>query len=36
MAVIIKLNEVTIGATTMTKEEVRKAENAGFTVMQQK
>ena len=36
MAVIIKLNGVTIGATTMTKEEVRKAEKEGFTVMQQK
>ena len=36
MAVIIKLNGVTIGATTMTKEEVRNAEKAGFTVMQQK
>ena len=36
MAVIIKLNGVTIGATIMTKEEVRNAENAGFTVMQQK
>ena len=36
MAVIIKLNGVTIGATTMTTSEIRKAENAGFTVMQQK
>ena len=33
MAVIIKLNGVTIGATTMTPSEIRKAENAGFTVL---
>ena len=36
MAVIIKLNGNYIGETTMTKEEVRKAESEGFTVMQQK
>ena len=33
MAVIIKLNGVTIGATTMTKDEIRNAENAGFTIL---
>ena len=33
MAVIIKLNGVTIGATTMTPNEIRNAENAGFTIL---
>ena len=33
MAVIIKLNGVTIGATTMTPSEIRNAENAGFTIL---
>ena len=32
MAVIIKLGDVVIGATTMTIEEVRRAESMGFTV----
>lgn len=34
MAVIIKLNGLYIGATTMTPSEIRNAENAGFTVLQ--
>ena len=33
MAVIIKLNGVTIGETTMTPSEIRNAENAGFTIL---
>ena len=33
MAVIIKLNGVTIGVTTMTTGEIRNAENAGFTIL---
>ena len=33
MAVIIKLNGITIGVTTMTPSEIRKAENAGFTIL---
>ena len=33
MAVIIKLNGVTIGVTTMTTSEIRKAEYAGFTIL---
>ena len=33
MSVIIKLNGVTIGATTMTTSEIRNAENAGFTIL---
>ena len=36
MAVIIKLNGVTIGATTMTTNGIRKAENAGFTILTRK
>ena len=36
MAVIIKLNGVTIGATTMTASEIRNAQNAGFTILTQK
>ena len=34
MAVIIKLNGVTIGKTTMTTSEIKNAENAGFTILQ--
>ena len=33
MAVIIKLNGLYIGTTTMTPSEIRNAENAGFTVL---
>ena len=33
MQVIIKLNGVTIGSATMTKNEIRNAENAGFTIL---
>ena len=33
MAVIIKLNGLYIGATTMTPSEIRNAENAGFTIL---
>ena len=33
MAVIIKLNGVTIGATTMTKDKIRNAKNAGLTIV---
>ena len=33
MAVIIKLNGVTIGEATMTTSEIRNAENAGFTIL---
>ena len=33
MAVIIKLNGVTIGATTMTTSEIRNAEKEGFTIL---
>ena len=33
MAVIIKLNGIYIGSTTMTTSEIRKAENAGFTIL---
>ena len=33
MSVIIKLNGVTIGATTMSQSEIRKAEEAGFTIL---
>lgn len=36
MAVIIKLNGVTIGSTTMSTNEIQKAENAGFTILTQK
>ena len=32
MSVIIKLNGTVIGETTMTANEIRKAEYAGFTV----
>ena len=31
--VIVKLNNTTIGRTEMTTTEIRKAENAGFTVI---
>lgn len=33
MSVIIKLNGYYIGETTMTTEEIRKAEDAGFTIL---
>lgn len=33
MTVIIKLNGMLIGKTTMTIEEIRKAEHEGFTVI---
>ena len=33
MSVIIKLNGVTIGATTMSQSEIRNAEEAGFTIL---
>ena len=33
MAVIIKLNGIYIGETTMSISEIRKAENAGFTIL---
>ena len=33
MAVIIKLNGIYIGETTMTTSEIRNAENAGFTIL---
>ena len=33
MSVVIKLNGVTIGATTMTQSEISDAENAGFTIL---
>ena len=33
MTVTIKLNGIYIGATTMTKEEIRKAECEGFTIL---
>lgn len=33
MAVLIKLNGVTIGTTTMTKQEIRNAEREGFTII---
>ena len=33
MSVIIKLNGEYIGETIMTKDEIRKAENAGFTIL---
>ena len=33
MAVIIKLNGITIGATTMTTSEIRTAEKEGFTIL---
>ena len=33
MSVIIKLNGVTIGETTMSPSEIRNAENAGFTIL---
>ena len=33
MEVIIKLNGLYIGVTTMTVSEIRKAENAGFTIL---
>ena len=33
MAVIIKLNGIYIGLTTMTTSEIRNAENSGFTIL---
>ena len=33
MAVIIKLNGIYIGETTMTTSEIRKAEKEGFTIL---
>ena len=33
MSVIIKLNGIYIGETTMTLSEILKAENAGFTIL---
>ena len=33
MAVVIKLNGVTIGSTTMTTSEIKNAEKEGFTVL---
>ena len=33
MAVVIKLNGVTIGATTMTTREIKHAEKEGFTIL---
>lgn len=32
MAVIIKLNGMVIGKTTMTTNEIRKAQNNGFVI----
>lgn len=36
MAVIIKLNGIYIGETTMTTNEIRNAEKAGFTILTRK
>ena len=36
MAVIIKLNGITIGSTTMTTNEIRNAQKAGFTILTRK
>ena len=33
MSVVIKLNGVTIGETTMSQSEISNAENAGFTIL---
>ena len=33
MAVIIKLNGVTIGETIMTQREIKNAEKVGFTIL---
>lgn len=33
MAVIIKLNGVTIGETTMTQKEIKNTEKEGFTIL---
>lgn len=33
MAVIIKLNGIYIGETTMSVSEIRKAEKEGFTIL---
>ena len=32
MAVIVKLNGLTIGTTTMTASEIINAQNSGFTI----
>lgn len=32
MAVIVKLNGMVIGTTTMTTSEIRNAQNSGFTI----
>ena len=32
MAVIVKLNGLTIGKTTMTASEIKNAQNSGFTI----
>lgn len=34
MAVIVKLNGLTIGTTVMSTSEIRKAEEAGFIITQ--
>ena len=34
MSVIIKLNGIYIGATTMTTSEIRNAQKARFTILQ--
>ena len=36
MAVIIKLNGVIIGSTTMSQSEIKHAQNAGFIILTQK
>ena len=36
MVVIIKLNGEYIGETIMTKDEIRNAENAGFTILRKR
>ena len=36
MSVIIKLNGVTIGETTMTASEIKNAQSEGFTVVLRK
>ena len=33
MSVVIKLNGVTIGKTTMTTSEIKNAEKEGFTIL---
>ena len=36
MSVIIKFNGVIIGLATMTKNEIRNAQNAGFTILRRR